>query len=53
MPDGIHIASLTAHQIAGSLFIVEIKILLKQFAIDLSSHIIKNILGGSLKNNLV
>ena len=53
MSDGIHIACLAAHKVTGTLFIIESKIFLQQFAVDFVTHIIENALGSGLKHKLI
>ena len=53
MPDGFHISCLAAHQVAGTLPVIEGKILLQKLAVYGAAHIIQNALGSRLEDQLI
>ena len=53
MPDGVHITGLPAHQVTGSLLIIEGKIFLQQLPVYFAAHIIEQPLGCGLKGHLI
>ena len=53
MPDGVHITGLPAHQVTGSLLIIEGKIFLQQLPVYFAAHVIEQPLGCGLKGHLI
>ena len=52
MTNSHHIACLTAHQISGSVSVIECKIFLKQASVNAVSHIVEHILRARFKKPL-
>jgi hypothetical protein len=52
MTHGIHVTSLTAHQITGAVVIVKGKILMQEFPVNSIPHVKKDTLTGAFKKHL-